>query len=146
MCNSIYNNKGISLIEVLIALFLVSIGILALLSLQPAAWTLTGRSDFLGRAAGLLHKEMESVEILIMNPNFPNPCATTNPLITTQNVNPSGQSTAQSGDIPYTLQTTIQDNLNNSWTVRVQVTWPGNNTGISESLLVTRQENFRSGP
>lgn len=144
MSNLICNKKGISLVEVLIASFLITVGILALLSLQPSAWSLSGRSDFLGRAAGLLHKEMETVEVFLMNPNNANPCATTNPLVTTQNVYSSGQSTAQSGDIPYTIQTTIQDNGNNSWTVRVRVTWPGNNTGISETLLVTRQENFRS--
>jgi len=79
-----------------------------------------------------------------MNPNFPNPCTAANPLVTTRNVNASGQSPAQpAGDMPFTVQTTIQDNLNNSWTVRVRVTWTGNNTGISESLVVTRQENFR---
>lgn len=144
MFSLICNKKGISLVEVLIASFLITFGILALLSLQPSAWSLSGRSDFLGRAAGLLHKEMETVEVFLMNPNNPNPCATTNPLITTQNVYSSGQNTAQSGDIPYTIQTTIQDNGDNSWTVRVRVTWPGNNTGISETLLVTRQENFRS--
>lgn len=144
MCNLISNKKGISLVEVLIASFLIAFAILALLSLQPSAWSLSGRSDFLGRAAGLLHKEMETVEVFLMNPNNANPCATTNPLITTRNVYVSGQSAAQSGDIPYTIQTSIQDNLNNSWTVRVTITWPGNNTGISETLLVTRQENFRS--
>ena len=143
MSNLIFSKKGISLIEVLISLFLVSVGILALLSLQPSAWKLTGRSDFLSRAGGLLHKEMETTEIVLMNPNFPNPCATTNPLVTTTNVFISGQSTTQPGDLPFTMQTTIQDNLNNSWTVRVRVTWTGNNTGISESLVVTRQENFR---
>ena len=143
MSNSIFSKKGIGLIEVLISLFLVSFGILALLSLQPSAWKLTSRSDFLGRAGGLLHKEMETTEIVLMNPNYPNPCAATNPLVTTTNVFISGQSTAQPGDLPFTMQTTIQDNLNNSWTVRVRVTWTGNNTGISESLVVTRQENFR---
>jgi hypothetical protein len=142
MSNLIFCKKGLGLIEVLISLFLVSFGILALLSLQPSAWKLTSRSDFLGRAGGLLHKEMETTEILLMNPNFPNPCAT-NPLVTTTNVNISGQGAAQPGDLPFTVRTEIQDNLNNSWTVRVRVTWTGNNTGISESLVVTRQENFR---
>jgi Tfp pilus assembly protein PilV len=143
MFNSIFCKKGIGLIEVLISLFLISVGILALLSLQPSAWKLTSRSDHLSRAGGLLHKEMETTEIVLMNPNFPNPCATTNPLVTTTNVFISGQSTAQPGDLPFTVRTEIQDNLNNSWTVRVRVTWTGNNTGISESLVVTRQENFR---
>jgi len=143
MSNLIFSKKGIGLIEVLISLFLVSVGILALLSLQPSAWRLTSNSDFLGRAGGLLHKEMETTEVLLMNPNFPNPCAGANPLVTTRNVFISGQGTSQPGDMPFTLTTTILDNLNASWRVQVRVTWAGNATGISESLLVTRQENFR---
>ena len=144
MSNLISCNKGIGLIEVLISLFLVSFGILALLSLQPSAWKLTARSDFLGRAGELLHKEMETTEILIMNPNNADPCATTNPLTTTApNVYPSGQTAAQTGDIPYTVQRTIQRNVNNTWLVQVIVTWTGNPNGIRESRIVTRQENFR---
>ena len=142
MSNSICNKKGLSLVEVLISLFLVSIGVLSLLSLQPSAWNLTGRSDFLGRAGGILHKELETNEVLLMNPNFPNPCVPTNPFIQTTTVNTSGQTPAQPGDMSFTVQTTIQDNLNNSWTVRVRVSWPGN-AGISESVFVTRQEPFR---
>ena len=144
MSNLIFSKKGIGLIEVLISLFLISLGILSLLSLQPSAWRLAGRSDFLGRAGGLLHKEMETREILLMNPNFPNPVVGPNPLVTPpRNVFISGQVASQPGDMPFTLQTTILDNLNASWRVQVRVTWAGNNTGISESLLVTRQENFR---
>src|SRR4030043_28115 len=104
--------KGIGLIEVLISLFLISVGILALLSLQPSAWKLTSRSDHLSRAGGLLHKEMETTEIVLMNPNYPNPCAATHPLVPTTNVFISEQSTTQPGDLPFTMQTTIQDNLN----------------------------------
>jgi hypothetical protein len=144
MFNSILTKKGISLIEVLISLFLVSFGILALLSLQPSAWRLTARSDFLGRAGELLHKEMEITEILIMNPINADPCATTNPLTTTAtNVYPSGQTGAQQGDIPYTVQRTILRNVNGTWLVQIIVTWIGNANGIRESRIVTRQENFR---
>ncbi len=143
MFNLIFSKKGIGLIEVLISVFLISVGILALLSLQPSAWRLTSSSDFLGRAGGLLHKEMETTEAVLMNPNFPNPCTAANPLVTTRNVFISGQGAAQPGDMPFAITTTITDNLNASWRVQVRVTWAGNNTGISESLLVTRQENFR---
>ena len=143
MSNSIFSKKGIGLIEVLISLFLVSFGILALLSLQPSAWRLTGKSDLLGRAGELLHKELETTEILIMNPNNADPCATTNPLTTTTlNVYPSGQTVAQAGDVPFTVARTITRTLN-TWTVQVTVTLPGNPSTISESRIVTRQENFR---
>ena len=145
MFNSIFSKKGISLIEVLISLFLVSFGILALLSLQPSAWRLTGKSDLLGRAGELLHKQMETDELLIMNPNNADPCATTNPLTTTTtNVYPSGQTVAQAGDVPFRVDRIITRNsLNNAWTVQVTVTLPGNPSTISESRIVTRQENFR---
>ncbi len=146
MSNLFLTKKGIGLIEVLISLFLISVGILALLSLQPSAWRLTGRSDFLGRAGGLLHKEMETVEVRLMNPNFPNPCAGANPFVDARDVFISGQNAAQPGDMPFRLTTTITDKLNASWRVQVRVTWAGNATGISESLLVTRQENFRWSP
>ena len=53
MIDSIDNDKGISLIEVLISIFLTSIGILSLLSLQPSAWNLSVKSDFLGRAGSI---------------------------------------------------------------------------------------------
>ena len=60
MCKSITNKTGLSLIEVLISLFLISFGILGLISVQPPAWNLSAKSDFLGRAGGILHKELQS--------------------------------------------------------------------------------------
>jgi len=137
------NEKGISLIEVMISCMLVTIGVLALLSLQAPAWNLSGRSDVLGRAGMILHKELETNEMLIMNPNVANPCAAMNPLVVQRNVFSSGQAVAQPGDIAYTVQTTTTQNVNGTWSVRVQVTWPGNNVGVSETLIVTRQEPFR---
>jgi Tfp pilus assembly protein PilV len=146
MGKAFYNNKGISFIEVLCALFLTSVGILSLLSLQPSAWDLSRRSDRLGRAGVILHKELEANELFIMNPNNANPCAGTNPFVATKSVYTSGQGAAQPGDASFTVQTTIQDNtaLDNTWLVRVRVTWPENPTGISDTRIVTRQESFRS--
>jgi hypothetical protein len=143
MFESTYNEKGISLVEVLIAIFLTSIGILSLLSLQPSAWNLSMKSDFLGRAGSILHSELEANEILLMNPNYPNPCSANNPITLTKTVNPSGQSTAQAGDLTFTVQTGIRDNLNSTWSVRVRVIWPGNTTGVSETRVITHQESFR---
>jgi len=143
MCKSITNNKGITLIEVLISLFLISFGVLGLISVQPPAWNLSAKSDFLGRAGGILHKELETSEGLILNPCNPNPCSGSTPLISTKNVLASGMGAAQAGDMPFTVRTTLTDNGDNTWTAVVTVTWPGNNTGISESLIITRQENFR---
>jgi len=144
MSNSICSNKGISLIEVMIAVSLISVGILALLSLQPSAWNLSGKSDRLGRAGGVLHDELEVNEMLIMNPNYPNPCSLANPFIpATKTVRPSGLGADAPGDVPFTVATNILDNLNGTWRIRVTVTWPGNATGISDSRIVTRQEHFK---
>jgi len=143
MFNSICNNKGISLIEVLISIMLITVGILSLLTLQPSAWNLSLKSNYLGLAGSILHSELETNEMLLMNPNYPNPCSANNPITLTKTLNPSGQSTAQAGDLTFTVQTRIQDNLNSTWSVRVGVTWQTNNTGISETRLITRQEPFR---
>jgi len=142
--NSISSEKGITLIEVMIAVMLVAVGIMALASLQGPAWNLTGRSDLLGRAGMILHRELETNELLLMNPNRPNPCVGGAPLVVNRpQVWAGGQAAAQPGDAAYNVLTTIIDNLNGSWLVRVQVMWPGNNVGISETVVVTRQEAFR---
>ena len=57
------NNRGITIVEVLITLFLTAVGIMALLSMQPTSWNAAGRSDFMGRAAGILQSELERNEI-----------------------------------------------------------------------------------
>jgi hypothetical protein len=142
--NSISSEKGISLIEVMIAVMLVAVGIMALASLQGPAWNTTSRSDLLGRAGMILHRELETNELLLMNPNRPNPCVGGAPLVVNRpQVWAGGQAAAQPGDAAYNVLTTIIDNLNGSWLVRVQVMWPGNNVGISETVVVTRQEAFR---
>jgi hypothetical protein len=57
-------------------------------------------------------------------------------------VYPGGQSTAKPGDMPFPVSTTIMDLGNNTWQVTVRVTWPGNTTGIRQSMIVTRQPSF----
>lgn len=142
MSSSIRSDRGLTLIEVLIALFLISAGMLALLSMQPSAWNLTGKSDLLGRAGGILHQELEANEVMLMNPNYPNPCSSVNPLVTTKNVNAGGLSFPLPGDATFGVRTAILDNVTH-WTVRVLITWPGNPNGISETRTVIRQEPFR---
>lgn len=132
------NRRGFSLLEVVIAMFLTSIAVLAIMSLQPAAWKTAGRADYMGRAAGILYEELQTRESFIMN------CcntvvATGNP--TTRNVLASGQGTAQAGDAQFTVTTTITSVATNVWRVTVRVAWSGH-AGISESLVVTRQQPF----
>jgi Tfp pilus assembly protein PilV len=148
-------NKGISLIEVLISVFLIFIGILGLMTLQPTAWRSSNRSDFTGRAAMILQQELETHRAFIMNSSNANPCSLSNPTVyPPSTVYASGQSDLQpQGDVAYTVRTTITD-LNpteplehlKSWRVLVQITWPGNNSGITDSIVVGRQLSFRWPP
>jgi len=141
MSSSLYNNRGITLIESVIAILLVSIGLIGLLSMQPNAWRASARADYLGRAAMALGRELTLRELSIMNP-----CNTVSTGTVTQVVNASGQGTAQSGDVSFTVQTTTVSLGSNVWQVTVRVSWPPlNATGITESITVTRQENFRFG-
>ena len=135
------NEKGITIIEVVITLFLTAVGIMALLSMQPISWQTAGRSDFMGRAAGILQSELERNEIRIMNP-----VNTVTTGTTTRTIYPSNLTSGtapQKGDVAYTAATTISSLGSTAWRVDVRVTWPGNNRGIAESMTVTRQETFR---
>jgi Tfp pilus assembly protein PilV len=141
MSSSICNNRGTTLIESVIAILLVSIGLIGLMSMQPSAWQASTRADYLGRAAMMLGRELTSRELSIMNP-----CNTVSLGAVTRVVNASGQGTAQSGDVSFTVQTTTANIGTNVWQVTVRVSWPPlNATGITESIIVTRQENFRFG-
>jgi len=137
MYNLRCNNRGVSLVEVVIAIFLTTIGVMAVLSLQPSAWKTATRSDYMGRAAGILHKELETQEVFIMNC-----CNAVTAGATTRNVLVSGAATAQPGDATFTITTTITLITANVWRVDVRVAWAGH-AGIIESLVVTRQQRFQ---
>jgi Tfp pilus assembly protein PilV len=139
MSTSICNNRGTTLIESVIAILLVSIGLIGLLSMQPSAWQTSARADYLGHGAMILSRELTRQELWIMNP-----CNTVSTGTVTQIVNASGQGTAQSGDTSFTVQTTTASLGGNVWQVTVRVSWPPlNATGITESIVVTRQESFQ---
>jgi prepilin-type N-terminal cleavage/methylation domain-containing protein len=141
MSSSLCNKRGITLIESVIAILIVSIGLMGLLSMQPSAWRTTARTDYLGRAAMMLSRELTSRELRIMNP-----CNAVATGTETQVINTSGQGTPQSGDIRFTVQTVTTSIGTNLWRVKVTVSWPPlNSTGIQESIVVTRQENLRFG-
>ncbi len=129
------------LIEVVIAMFLTTVGILAILSLQPSAWRTVARADYLGRASGILYKTLQDNETRIMNPcNAVTIGGPTSAAVTVSNQG------GVAGDATYIVETTIvQDGTNASaFVVTVTVTWPPlNNTGITESMTITRQEMCR---
>ncbi|TRZ74576.1 MAG: hypothetical protein D4R93_06345 [Deltaproteobacteria bacterium] len=140
MSRSPCNNRGFTLVEVLIAIFITVVAVLGTLALVSPAWKTATRSDYLGRASGILYERLMMQEALIMNPCNTVTTGTTGPTA----VFASGQSTAQSGDAQFNVTTTITA-ITNAWLVTVQVSWPPlNPTGITESLIVTRQDGFRT--
>jgi len=144
MSRLIVNSRGIGMIEVIIAIFLVTVGVLAILSMQPSAWRMVGKSDYLGRGAGILHRELERREACIMNP-----C---NAVATGTAIAPpilvSGLGAAVSGDAQYTVSTTITPVVGSTsaWTVTVTVTWPDQVAhgyrNLTESIVVARNPRF----
>jgi len=126
------------LIEVLIAIFLTAVGIMAIMSMQPTAWQTASKADFRGRAAEILHSRLENAEQNIMNP-----CVAVNVGITNATVLASSQAAAAPGDVTFNVQTNIQNIGTNTWQVNITVTWPGNAVGINGGIVVIRQERFR---
>jgi Tfp pilus assembly protein PilE len=133
------NNRGFTLVEVVIAMFLTVVAVLGILALLSPAWKTAARSDYLGRASGILYEQLLAQEAWIMNPCNTVTEGTTGPTAAFA----SGQTTAQSGDVQFNVTTTIASIGTNVWRVTVLVAWTGH-TGISESLVVTRQEGFRT--
>ncbi|MBF0329498.1 MAG: type II secretion system protein [Nitrospirae bacterium] len=131
------NNRGLTLLEVIVALVILMIGIIGTLAVFPQGSKLTLQSDRIGRAAALMHQNLEQAQLAIMN------CCCATPTNSTTNVYSSG-STWQSGDLPFTVQRTVAA-VGSMWRVTVKVTWPGNTTGYSESIVVSNQEFFKSG-
>lgn len=135
------DNRGFTLLEVVIAMFLTIVALLGTFALISPGWKTAARSDYLGRASGILYEQLMTREAWIINPC--NTVTTGGPTETT--VFASGQPTAQPGDAQFNVTTTITNPATNAWLVTVQVSWPPlNATGITESLIVTRQEGFRT--
>jgi Tfp pilus assembly protein PilV len=140
------DNRGFTLVEVVIAMFLTIVAVLGILALVSPAWRTAARSDYLGRASGILYKTLMTQEALIMNPCCIVTAGVTGPTV----VFASGEATAQRGDVQFNVTTTITGipPLNpTAWRVTVQVSWPPlNATGITESLIVKfpGEEAFRA--
>jgi Tfp pilus assembly protein PilV len=145
MFHTLSTKRGMTFIEVCVALFLLGFAVLSLISFQPAAWRLSGKSDFLGRASAVLAAQLHVTEAQIMNPNNTFSLGTTPFAAST--VYPGGQGTPMQGDVPLTVLTTINGPIATGqagiWRITVQVTWPGNAVGIHESMNVAQWEYFR---
>lgn len=118
---------------------LLIIGIFSVMTLFPQGYILGTRSDVMGRAAALLREELETQELRIMNS-----CNNVTTGTSSKQVYSSGESSGQTGDVRYTVQTTITAGTN-IWTVNVRVIGPDNKPNITESLFITRQLYYKHG-
>jgi type II secretory pathway pseudopilin PulG len=145
----ILNNKGISLVEVMIAMLLTGIAVISILPMQDMSLRTAGRSDLLGRAGGIMQAELERRENQIMTTFLGTPVAVgeDNLPFTVSDLG------GIAGDFTFNVRTrTSVWNLQpingiptaNSWIVNVTVTWAGGPaTGITSSIIVTNQPAFR---
>jgi Tfp pilus assembly protein PilV len=144
MCNFICTTeKGISLVESIVSILLLSTAVIAIMSLQSTSWNTSSRSDYLGRAVMMLHKELMAQESFIMNPCNPVTVGTVDKTVYT-----SSQTTQQPGDASFNIRTVISAvaGATNTWTVTVTVSGPLRNARtVTDNLIVTRQEYFRFG-
>ena len=128
------------MVEVLIAIMLISVGLITLASLQDTGWRSMAKSDYVGRAAGILHDTLERYYVTIANPSNAVSIGTQ----AEEEVTTSGRSTPIRGDVTYTVKAIItQTNAEpQTFLVTVNVAWPGSSKGISESVEVSRQESY----
>lgn len=124
------NNKGITMVEVLVAVMLTAIAVVGLMTMQPMAWQSAGKADSMTRATEIMQRELEAVEYRIMSGNF-------------SALSDLGKDASETvGHETFTVKTSVTEPTANNWLVRVGVTWTGNAKGVRSSLIVTRQSGF----
>jgi len=133
------NNKGLSMVECLIALILTTVTVVSLVSMQSLAWRGAGKSDYLGRAVGILQRELERYEYDIMKgANVP----TTTITYADKNGNDMGQIAT---DAVFTIRVTASAPgtiPSGTQLLNVRINWPGSANGLSSSIIVSPQTGF----
>jgi Prokaryotic N-terminal methylation motif len=150
------NNNGMGLLEVVISIFITSIGIMAIFSLMAPGWRTAARADYMGRATEILGRQLDISEAYILNkcdtagnaaiglPPLPGPGLASGPL--PYNVISSGSAAAINGDSTFTVNTTITCLNLGYYRVLVNVSWTGNAAGsTSQSVYVSQQDSYNSG-
>jgi len=137
--SKILNNKGISIIEAVMAALLTAVAVISLLPMQDTSLRTGFRADYLGRAVGIMQYELEQCENQLMSSGIATATACPPNKVITMSDPINGTSVA-SGDATFTVVTTVTNPAVNQWIVNVRVTWTrGPANGISSSVFVTRQ-------
>jgi hypothetical protein len=130
----LYNKKGMSILECVVALLLTTTAFVSLMFMQPLAWKGASKSDYLGRAEGILQRELESREGDIRW-GTPGAAAVTTCADASGNSITCGTSSTVF-NITYTP--TIPAGTTTTYLINVRVTWTGNVNGIRNSMIVSR--------
>jgi Tfp pilus assembly protein PilV len=133
MFNTLCTKNGLSLVEAMIAVFVTTVAIVALGTMQPLALRTSASSDYVGRAVAIAQAEAAYCETLIMYTGVAVPNLT--------NCNKTFVYPVPNTTINFTVTTatTAPGNGQNFWLVSVTVTWPGTVTGITQNRVVTQQ-------
>jgi len=138
MLRTISNIRGFTLVEAMIAVFITTIAVVAIFTMNPTSWKAVAKADYMGRAAGVMQSELELRENQIMSGTIP-----ASPINQTILASGGGD---YAGDAAFNVTTTTTNPGTNRWLVNVRVTWPGNCLGgtcnITSSMLITRQSGF----
>lgn len=131
-----------SIVECLIAVLLTTIAFVSLMLMQSLAWKGAGKSDYLGRAAAILQRELESNEgaILWGTGAPPNGPPTSNTAVITC-ADASGTTITCGGAstiFTITYTPTLPAGTLTTYLINVKVIWPGSVNGITSSMIVSR--------
>ena len=138
MLPGLCNKKGFGMIDSVMALFITLIGIAGLLAIMPIGWGLAGSSDMRTMASEILQRELDNMEMLVMNP-----CNTiVVAAIADKTVYSSGSAGSETGNRSFTVQRSIAQS-GTGWQIGVTVLWTGSTANVSERRLVIRQPDYR---
>lgn len=141
MLRIIKNHRGISIIEMMVAVVITMIGVLSIFMLQSSSWKTVAKSDYLGRASQILANELQRQESLICNRHYFVEIGTKTFSVKASDPDADGVAAAAiSGDAVYTMSIKTENIGTEIWRVTVTVSWPPlNPQGITENLVITRQ-------
>lgn len=135
------SEKGITLVEAIVAMFLSFVAVASILSMQSSSMNTMVRSDYLSRAAGVLQEEMENRENQVMSQTLPSP-----PYVRIVSLPPLPYSGANTPTGLYTfnvVSTITPIALSNRVLINVRVTWQGSFlNSITSSVTASRQNGF----
>jgi Tfp pilus assembly protein PilV len=141
------NKKGLSIVECIVAMVITTVTVLSLISMQSLAWRGAGKSDYLGRAVGILQRELERYEMQIMNGNTNVDALTCLDSAGNNTVcgQPGTMYTITSAIIPCNCSSAnlcncpvVAPAVANIWRVNVSIAWLGSPNGLRSSIMVSR--------